>query len=325
MAPRETIKTNGVWHFAIIKDVEETAKRFWSHLGIGPWQLFTIGGPQVRAKVRGEQAQMEVKAGVTQVGNMFIALDKCLTRPDPYEDIVKARGGGAHHLAFLVDNLVEEERKMNALGYGAILSGHGIGTEGDGGGSYFDTIENMGTVIELSQLPKEMPPPDGSIPPPGSADKRGDVPIQGAVHLALAVRDAEKAAHHYQEELGVGPWRIERFRSDMKQATYKGKEVGVDLKVAVAQLGPFDLVLEQPLSSPNPLKDFLDQNGPGIHHVCFAVDNLEPAVAAMQDVGYGAIFSAYGFGPNRDGEAAYFDTEDALGVIIELAKVPSGI
>lgn len=325
MAAVEAIKTNSVWHFAIIKDVEETAKRFWNDLGIGPWQLFSIGGPQVRAFVRGQAAQMEVKAGVTQVGTMFIALDKCLTKPDPYEDIVKARGGGAHHLAFLVDNLVEEEKKMKSMGYDAILSGHGIGTEGDGGGSYFDTIENMGTVIELAQLPKEMPPPDGSVPSPDEMGTRGTVPIKGAVHLALAVRDAERAARHYQEELGVGPWRIERFGSEMKGATYKGKVVSVDMKVAVAQLGPFDLALEQPLSSPSPMQDFLERNGQGIHHVCFAVDELEPAIAAMEDVGYGAIFTARGFGPNADGEAAYFDTEDDLGIIIELAKVPSGM
>jgi len=325
MATAETIRTNGVWHFAIIKEVEETAKRFWNDLGIGPWQFFTIGGPLVRAVVRGEAAQMEVKAGVTQVGTMVIALDKCLSKPDPYEDIVKTRGGGAHHLAFLVDNLVEEEKKMNALGYDAILSGHGIGTAGDGGGSYFDTIEHMGTVIEFAQLPKEMPPPDGCFPSADGMDKRGNVPITGAVHLALAVRDAEKAARHYQEELGVGPWQIVRFGSDMKQATFKGKQISVDMKVAVAQLGPFDLVLEQPLSGPNPLQDFLDRNGQGIHHVCFAVDKLAPAAAAMKDVGYGEIFSAHGFGPNGDGEAAYFDTENALGIVIELAKVPSGM
>jgi len=325
MVPVEKIKTNSVWHFAIIKDVDETAKLFWRKLGIGPWQLLTIGGPQVRAKVRGEETQMQVRAGVTQVGNMFIALDKCLTKPDPYEDIVKARGGGAHHLAFLVDNLVEEERKMNALGYDSILSGHGIGAEGDGGGSYFDTVENMGTVIELAQVPKEMPPPDGFVPSPDEMDTGGKVPIKGSVHLALAVRDAEKAALHYQEELGVGPWRIERFGSDMKGATYMGKEVSVDMKVAVAQLGPFDLALEQPLSSPSPMQDFLDKNGQGIHHVCFAVDELDPAITAMQDAGYEAIFTARGFGPNADGEAAYFNTEESLGIIIELAKVPSGM
>jgi len=325
MTTGETIRTNGVWHFAIIKDVDETVKRFWNDLGIGPWQLMTIGGPLIRATVYGERVQLEVKAGVTQIGDMVIGIDECHSTPSPYEKIVKTRGGGAHHLAFLVDDLAEEEKKMKSLGYEAILSGHGIGPAGDGGGSYFDTIENMGTVIELAQVPREMPPPEGSIPPPDSMDKGGNVPITGSVHLALAVRDAEKAARHYQEELGVGPWRVERFGSEMKRATYKGKEISVDMKVAVAQLGPFDLALEQPLSSPSPMQDFLDQNGQGIHHVCFAVDRLEPAAAEMKRVGYEEIFTAHGFGPNGDGEAAYFDTEDALGIIIELAKVPSGM
>jgi catechol 2,3-dioxygenase-like lactoylglutathione lyase family enzyme len=269
--------------------------------------------------------QLKVSAGVAQVGSMVIALDKALTSPGPYDDIEAKRGGGAHHLAFLVDDLVKAEAQMRERGYGVILSGHGIGVNADGGGSYFDTIEDMGTVIEFAQVPREMPAPDAVYPAEGKLDTGGKVGIKGAVHLAIAVRDAEKAARNFEDLLGIGPWQIVTFGSEVSKATYQGKEVSLSLKVAAIQLGPFMLALEQPLSSPSPLQDFLDKNGQGIHHVCLAVDEVGPAAAEMERLGYKKVFTASGFGPNKDGEAAYFDTEKTLGITIELAKVPTGM
>ncbi|MBI5446854.1 MAG: VOC family protein, partial [Deltaproteobacteria bacterium] len=205
---KEQIETKGAWHIAIIKDVEETVRRYWHDLGIGPWQLVTFGGPKIRAKVYGTPVQLVVKAAITQVGSLTIGIDQALMEPSPYQEIVAKRGGGAHHLAFLVDDLERAERQMERLGYGVILSGHGLGRDGDGGGSYFDTVETMGTVIEFAQLPREMPPMEGTYPPAGSPPERGIPGLGGAVHVAIAVRDAEKAARHYQEELGVGPWQV---------------------------------------------------------------------------------------------------------------------
>jgi len=322
MSAAEKIETKGVWHFAIIKDVRETAKRFWDDLGIGPWQFLTIGGPDIRAALHGKPVDLKVSAGVAQVGSMFIALDKAITSPGPYDEIEAKRGGGAHHLAFLVDDLVKAEAQMIERGYGVILSGHGIGVNADGGGSYFDAIENMGTVIEFAQVPREMPAPDAMYPAADKLDTGGKLGIKGPVHLAIAVRDAEKAAGHYQDLLGIGPWRIETFKSD---ATYMGKAISISLKAAAINLGPFMLALEQPLSSPSPLQDFLDKNGQGIHHVCLAVDEVGPAAEKMEKMGYAKIFTASGFGPNKDGEAAYFDTEKTFGITIELAKVPTGM
>lgn len=325
MPAQAKVDIKGAFHIAIIKDVDQTMARFWKDLGIGPWQQMTIG-PLKTSLLYGKPApSFAVKAAATQVGFLMLAIDQPLTKPHPYEDIVNKRGGGAHHLAFVVEQMEQATEQMRRLGYTEILAGTGIGPYGDGAGSYFDTVENMGTVIELAKLPREMPATEKVYPAPDEVVGTSNLKIRGAVHVAIAVRDAEKAARHYQEELGIGPWKIFTFGSDdVNAATYLGKKVPLKLKAAYIEIGPFVLVLEQPLTSPSPLQDFLDKNGQGIHHLCLAVDALAPAAEEMRRLGYEETFSAYGFGPNKDGESAYFDTENALGIVIELAKVPTG-
>lgn len=324
------IDIKGAFHIAIAKDVDPTIERFWKDLGIGPWQVMTIGGgPQANTSVYGKPVPFVVKAAVTQVGFLMLGIDQALTEPSPYEEIVRKRGGGAHHLAFIVEKMEPAREQMAHLGYTEILAGTGIGRSGDGAGSYFDTIENMGTVIELATLPREMPATESVYPPPDEVVGTSNLKILGAVHVCVAVRDVEKAARHYEEELGIGPWEFITWGPDMKQGDYKGtylgKEVSLALKVAVIKIGSFVLVLEQPLSSPSPLQDFLDRNGQGIHHVCLAVDELGPAIQEMRRLGYEETLTVYGFGPNGDGEAAYFNTENVFGIVIELAKVPTGM
>ena len=110
----------------------------------------------------------------------------------------------------------------------------------------------------------------------------------------------------------------------MKKTTYHGKESDVVIKQARAKIGPMVVVLEQPVSGPSPVNDFLESNGQGIHHICLEVDELEQATREMNALGYRELGAFYGLGLNKDGEAAYFDTEENLGIVINLAKMPTG-
>jgi len=50
------------------------------------------------------------------------------------------------------------------------------------------------------------------------------------------------------------------------------------------------------------------------------LDSLDQTAEEMERLGYETIGAIYGFGPNGDGEAAYFDTKEKLGIVVELAK-----
>jgi catechol 2,3-dioxygenase-like lactoylglutathione lyase family enzyme len=326
MLKNERISIKGMFHIAIIKEVDRTIERFWNDLGIGPWQIMSFGAGSTRMTLYGKPVSLTVRGAGTQVGSLMIAVDEPLSRPNPYEEIIDRRGGGAHHLAFVVERLDQSAEEMQRLGYKEIGSVYGIGPSGEGGGSYFDAINNMGTVIEFAQLPSGgMPAPESIFPSPDKAVTPSKIKIQGAVHVAIAVRDAEKAAKHYQEDLGVGPWQILTFGPEIKKVTYRGKVVSLAVKRALTQVGPLTLILEQPLSGVSSLGDFLERSGQGIQRVCFEVERLDQAAKEMKRLGYEELGAVYGFGPKGSSEAICFGTEDNLGILIELAKVKAGL
>ncbi len=310
------------WHIALAtNDIDGKVKRFWNDLGIGPWQYITIGLPERAVRYGGAFIALGVEAALAQIGFLAIGYDKPLTGPSPFDEILSKRGGGAHHLAFIVKDYERATQRMHRCGHTEIATFDGIGPKRDGAGSYFGTVEDLGTVIEFSRLPSEMPETE-KIFPAGDAMKRtSNITVRSAVHVAIAVRDAEKIAHNYEAALGIGPWHIKTFSAP---ANYRGRQVDYAIKVAVATAGTYTLALEQPLSDEGPLRDFLSANGQGIQHICLEVDDLDRASKEMRRLGYDEMFSCRGFGPNKDGACAYYDTERTLGIVIELAKVPAG-
>jgi hypothetical protein len=166
MLKNNRIDIKGMFHIAIIKEVDRTIERFWNDLGIGPWQIMSFGAGSARMTLYGKPVSLTVRGAGTQVGSLMIAVDEPLSRPNPYEEIIDRRGGGAHHLAFVVERLDQAAEEMQRLGYKEIGSVYGIGPSGEGGGSYFDAINNMGTVIEFACCPVVGCRPEGVFPSP---------------------------------------------------------------------------------------------------------------------------------------------------------------
>jgi methylmalonyl-CoA/ethylmalonyl-CoA epimerase len=139
-------------------------------------------------------------------------------------------------------------------------------------------------------------------------------------HIAIG-KEVEETIRRYWTDLGIGPWKIQTHGPGLEEVTYRGKECPRVVKVAVAELDRIYLRLEQPISGPMALRDFLDKNGQGIWNICLLVDDLASSSAEMQRLWYRVLETEQGLGPSRDGEAAYFDTESAMGIVIKLATV----
>ncbi|MBW2366352.1 MAG: VOC family protein [Deltaproteobacteria bacterium] len=324
MPSNESIKIRDFFHLAIIKDMNKAMKHFWHEFGIGPWGIMELFKSETeKMTLYGEPAATIIKGAMTTVGPLNLVIDDPMGEPHPYVDVLK-RGGGGHHMAFAVEDYEQACKEMKKKGYTEISKAEGIGETGDGAGTYFDTIENMGTVIEFDRMPKEFPLPDEIYPPSGEQTISSKIKLKGLVHVCIAVKDSEKTAKYYEEELGIGPWRIMTMNTEGVDVIYKGKEASITIKGASAMFGQTEVVLEQSLTSPSHLQDFIDEHGQGIHHLCFAVDDLDVATKEMHQLGYDTILSVSGFGPNGDGFATHFDTQENLGIIIELARVPTG-
>jgi methylmalonyl-CoA epimerase len=124
-------------------------------------------------------------------------------------------------------------------------------------------------------------------------------------HLGVAVRSIDDALGIYRA-LGLSE---------------SGREEVASQKVITAFLpvGESQIELLQPTSADSPVGKFLEKRGEGIHHVCFAVENLEAALADLSRKGFRLIHSAPvpGAGGKR---VAFLHPEAGRGVLIELAE-----
>ncbi|MBA2691603.1 MAG: VOC family protein [Rubrobacter sp.] len=140
--------------------------------------------------------------------------------------------------------------------------------------------------------------------------------------VAVVVRDLDAAMERYVEEFGIGPWSVYTFSPDWIKMTFRGKEQGYSMKLALADAGGMMYELIESIEGPNSYQEFLDQSGEGLHHLGYFVEDIDEAIKEMEIKGYSLLQSGRGFGTGGDGGYAYFETEKALGCIIEAINLP---
>ena len=76
------------------------------------------------------------------------------------------------------------------------------------------------------------------------------------------------------------------------------------------------------MTGPSIHADWLEQHGEGFHHVGYVVRTLDQTTAEMEAAGHPVIARIQSFGADGDGAAAYFDTADTLGFLVEAVEPP---
>ena len=127
-------------------------------------------------------------------------------------------------------------------------------------------------------------------------------------HIAVIVRDIDKAVEYYQS-LGIAKvGREVEFPEENPQVRAKFVEIG---SVPIEFL--------QPLHGETPTKQYLDNHGEGIQHVAFAVDDLEGEMAKLVEKGVSVFIK--GKAPAAFGaENAHFDTRQIGNFAIQLIQ-----
>ncbi|MBN1248662.1 MAG: VOC family protein [Anaerolineae bacterium] len=145
----------------------------------------------------------------------------------------------------------------------------------------------------------------------------------GVTQVAIVVPDIESAVEMYWGLFGIGPWHIYTYgRPLVKTMTYRGEPGDYKMRVALSYLGPTRIELIQPLSGANVYDDFIAAHGYGVHHFGVLVEDIDAALAAAGAAGIEMIMDGAGFGLDGDGHYAYLDTEDLIGITIELIERP---
>ena len=136
--------------------------------------------------------------------------------------------------------------------------------------------------------------------------------------IGVVVRDMDKAVEYYQS-LGIGPFEP-LPKSDAVERKYFGKPIdptSVKLKIQVAQMGPVQLELIQPIEGDSVFMDFLKTKGEGINHLAFWVDDIDKEEARLVEKGLPLLYRSRF---RKGGGAAHFDTRKIGGFFIELIQ-----
>ena len=145
-------------------------------------------------------------------------------------------------------------------------------------------------------------------------------PLSNVDHVGVVVRDMDKAIEHYQS-LGIGPF--ERLKNmGLAKSEVMGKPIELDaikIKARIARMGQIGFELIQPVAGESLWKEFLETKGEGINHLGYLVDDIDKRTVGLEKIGYKVLWSARF---TRGGGAAYFDTRQVGGVIIELIQWP---
>lgn len=130
-------------------------------------------------------------------------------------------------------------------------------------------------------------------------------------HVGIAVRDLDEAKAFLQETLGLDLTH-EEVVEDQGVTTYLYPVAGVKLE------------LLESLDPEGPIARFLDDRGPGMHHLAVEVDDVERAIAHMRERGVRMIDETPR--PGVEGtRIAFCHPKDTHGILLELVEFPGHI
>ena len=121
-------------------------------------------------------------------------------------------------------------------------------------------------------------------------------------------------------QFGVPAWtRLPDIHFDPEHCTLHGEPADFVAHVSLGYAGDLQVELIQPVAGPSIHREFLDAHGAGLHHVCFAVDDVDAACTAAEAAGVPVLMR----GSMMDGEIefAYVDGSAGGAPYVELARI----
>jgi methylmalonyl-CoA epimerase len=123
-------------------------------------------------------------------------------------------------------------------------------------------------------------------------------------HIGIAVTDITAALAFYQDILG---------------ATAKPVEDADGATIVSLAFGDIDLELLEPRGNEGPVGRFIAKRGPGIHHICFRVTDLDAALERCRNRGYRLVDDRPREGAHGR-RIAFLHPKSTSGILLELTE-----
>lgn len=128
-------------------------------------------------------------------------------------------------------------------------------------------------------------------------------------HLGIAVRSLEAAIPYFENILGLECYAIEEVPEQK-------------VKTAFFKLGQTKIELLESTDPEGPVGKFIESRGEGVHHIAFAVENLQEKLDKAAEKGVRLIDKT----PRKGAEGlniAFLHPKFTLGVLTELCENPN--
>ena len=125
-------------------------------------------------------------------------------------------------------------------------------------------------------------------------------------HVAIAVNNIDEAITFWRDTLGLSFSHIEDVPSQKS-------------KVAFFPVGESEVELVMPTSDDTGTARFLAKNGPGMHHLCLEVDNIDEKLAELKQKNVQLINETPLVLEGR--KMAFLHPKSTQGVLIELYEI----
>jgi len=125
-------------------------------------------------------------------------------------------------------------------------------------------------------------------------------------HIGIAVTSLEEAIPFYEKVLGLDCYRIEEVKSQK-------------VKTAFFKVGQTKIELLEPTDSESPVAKFISKKGEGIHHIAFAVSNINKKLKEVEEKGVRLIDNVSRKGAEGM-DIGFLHPKSTFGVLTELCE-----
>ncbi len=89
-------------------------------------------------------------------------------------------------------------------------------------------------------------------------------------HIGIAVRSLEESIPLYRDAFGLTMHEIEEVPDQR-------------VRVAMFEIGDVHIELLEPTSEDSPIAKFLEKKGPGMHHICYEVEDVDSTLGELKE------------------------------------------
>ncbi|MDG1755918.1 MAG: methylmalonyl-CoA epimerase [Bacteroidia bacterium] len=133
--------------------------------------------------------------------------------------------------------------------------------------------------------------------------------MQKIEHIGIAVKNLEESNLRFAKLLNTTHYKTEKVSSE-------------GVLTSFFQLGDMKIELLQAINESSPIHRFIESKGEGIHHIAFAVENVNAELKRLKDAGFDAIHDTPKQGADNK-IIAFLHPKSTHGVLTEICSEQS--